>query len=92
MLKKLSQVSILTLLLSLVPLQVQTATAVDVLWNPGVGNDLNGAGAGLVPGAEIRNTGLLVYKENPDELIMKIIMNDTFEDKPFTGKGRNMSI
>jgi hypothetical protein len=92
MLKKLSQVSILTLLLSLVPLQVQTASAVDILWNPGISNDINGAGAGLVPGAGIRNTGLLVYKDNPDELIMKIIMNDTFEDKPFTGKGRNMAM
>jgi hypothetical protein len=92
MLKKLSQVSILTLFLSLVPLQVQSASAVEVLWNPGVGNSQIGAATGLVPGAGIRNTGLLVYKENPDELIMKIIMNDSFEDKPFTGKGRNMAM
>ena len=92
MFKKLNQVILFSLLVSLVPLQVQSASAVDVLWNPGVGNDLGDAGAGLVPGAGIRNTGLLVYKENPDELIMKIIMHETFEDKPFTGKGRNMAM
>lgn len=92
MFKKLNQVILFSLLVSLVPLQVQSASAVDVLWQPGVGNDLSDAGSGLVPGSKIRTTGLLVYKENPDELIMKIIMNDTFEDKPFTGKGRNMAM
>jgi len=35
---------------------------------------------------------LLVNKSNPDELIMKIIMSDSFEDKPFTSKGRNMAM
>lgn len=81
-----------SLLLSLVPVQIQTASAVDILWQPGVGNNLSASGEGLVPGARIRNTGLLVYKENPDELIMSIVMNDTFEDKPFTGKGRSMAM
>ena len=92
MLKKVSQVTLLALLLNLVPLNSQKANAIDVLWQPGVGNDLSAAGASLVPGAKIRTTGLLVYKENPDELIMKIIMDDTFEDKPFSGKGRNMAM
>jgi hypothetical protein len=66
--------------------------AVDILWNPGVSNDLAGGSANLVPGAKIRNTGLLVNKDNPDILIMKIIMNDSFEDKPFSSKGRNMAM
>jgi ligand-binding SRPBCC domain-containing protein len=42
--------------------------------------------------AEIRNTGLLVYKDNPDLLIMKIIMDESFEDRPFSDKGRNMAM
>ena len=92
MLKKFSQLALLALLWCILPTHFQTANAVDVLWQPGVGNDLNDTAPGLVPGAKIRETGLLVYKENPDELIMKIVMNDTFEDKPFTGKGRNMAM
>ena len=78
--------------MSLIPSNFQVANSSDILWNPGVGNELSGAGSGLVLGAGIRNTGLLVNKSNPDELIMQIIMNETFEDKPFTGKGRNLGM
>jgi len=67
-------------------------SANEILWNPGVGNDLSGKPANLVPGAAIRNTGLLVYKSNPDELIMKIVMNDSFEQKPFSSDERNMAM
>jgi ligand-binding SRPBCC domain-containing protein len=79
-------------LLSQLPPYTQNASAVDILWQPGVGNSLNGAQPGLVPGAGIRNTGLLVYKENPDLLIMTITMNESFEEKPFSAKGRNMAM
>lgn len=92
MLKRLSKFLFLALLIGQLPSNVQAASAVDILWQPGVANDLIGAGAGLVPGAGIRNTGLLVYKENPDLMIMKIIMSDSFEDKPFSSKGRNMAM
>ena len=90
--KKVLRICILSLLISSLPSNFHVANSVDILWNPGVSNDLGGTAVGLVPGAGIRNTGLLVYKSNPDELIMKIIMNDSFEDKPFTGKGRNMAM
>jgi hypothetical protein len=89
---KVLKVSLLSLVVSLIPSSFQSANSSEILWNPGIGNDLSGAGAGLVPGAGIRNTGLLVNKSNPDELIMKIIMSESFEDKPFSGKGRNMGI
>jgi len=92
MFQKILKVSLLSLVVSLLPSSFQSANAVDILWSPGVGNDLSGAVTGLVPGAGIRNTSLLVHKSNPDELIMKIIMNDSFEDKPFSGKGRNMAM
>jgi hypothetical protein len=92
MFKKVLKVSLLSLVLSLLPSSFQSVNAVDTLWNPGVSNDLSNAGTGLVPGAGIRNTGLLVNKSNPDELIMKIIMSDSFEDKPFSAKGRNMAM
>lgn len=92
MFQRVLKVSLLSLVVSLLPLSFQSASAVDILWNPGVSNDLSGVGAGLVPGADIRNTGLLVNKSNPDELIMKIFMIDSFEDKPFSGKGRNMAM
>jgi hypothetical protein len=92
MFQRVLKVSLLSLVVSLLPSSFQSANAVDILWNPAVGNDLSGAGTGLVPGAGIRNTGLLVNKSNPDELIMKIIMSESFEDKPFTGKGRNMAM
>jgi hypothetical protein len=89
---KVLKVSMLSLVVSLLPSSFQSAHADEILWNPGVANDLYRAGVGLVPGAAIKNTGLLVNKSNPDELIMKVIMGDSFEDKPFTGKGRNMSM
>ena len=82
----------LSLVVSLLPSSFQSAHADEILWNPGVANDLFRGGAGLVPGAGIRNTGLLVNKSNPDELIMKVIMSDSFEDKPFSGKGRNIAM
>jgi hypothetical protein len=83
---------LLSLVLSFLPTGFHSANAADVLWNPSFGNDLSGATAGLVPGASIRQTGLLVYRSNPDELIMKIIMSDSFEEKPFSGKGRNLGM
>jgi hypothetical protein len=92
MFQKILKVSLLSLVVSLLPSSFQSANSTEILWNPGVSNNLSGAGAGLVPGAGIRNTGLLVNKSNPDELIMKIIMSESFEDKPFTGKGRNMAM
>jgi hypothetical protein len=85
-------VSIISLIISLLPSNIQVAGSTEILWNPGVSNSLPNASSGLVPGAGIKNTGLLVYKANPDELIMKIIMSESFEDKPFSGKGRNMAM
>jgi len=92
MFQRVLKVSLLSLVVSLLPSSFQSVNAVDILWNPGVSNEISNAGTGLVPGAGIRNTGLLVNKSNPDELIMKVIMNDSFEDKPFSGKGRNMAM
>jgi hypothetical protein len=91
MLRNIVKVTLLSLLVSLLPSSFQSANAVDILWNPGVSNDISSPPS-LVPGAGIRNTGLLVNKSNPDELIIKIIMIDTFEDKPFSGKGRNLGM
>jgi hypothetical protein len=92
MLTKVLKITLLSLLLGLLPPSLQSVNAGDILWNPGVSNDLYGAGSGLVPGARIKNTNLLVEKSNPDELIMKVVMSESFEDKPFTGKGRNMAM
>ena len=92
MFQRILKVGLLSLVVSLLPSNFQVANSNEILWNPNTGNDLSGAGAGLVPGAGIRNTNLLVYKSNPDELIIRTIMNDSFEDKPFTGKGRNMGV
>jgi hypothetical protein len=92
MFQKSLKVILFLLIVSLLPSNFQIANSTEILWNPAISNDLSGAGAGLVPGAGIRNTGLLVNRSNPDELIMKIIMNESFEDKPFTGKGRNMAM
>jgi len=92
MFQKVSKVILLSLIVSLLPPNIQVANSNEILWNPGISNGLYDAGSGLVPGAKIRNTGLLIYKSNPDELIMKIIMSDSFEDKPFSGKGRNMAM
>ena len=92
MFQKRIKVILLTLIVSLIPSNFQVANSSDILWNPGVSNGLYNSEAGLVPGAKIRNTGLLVNKSNPDELIMKIFMDESFEDKPFTGKGRNMAM
>ena len=68
------------------------SSASEILWNPGISNSLADKPSNLVPGAAIRNTGLLVNRANPDELIMKIVMNDGFEQKPFSSGNRNMAM
>lgn len=91
MFQKSLKVILLSLIVSLLPSNFQVANSNEILWNPGLGSDINSP-PNLVPGAKIRNTGMLVYKSNPDELIMKIIMNDSFEQMPFSGKGRNLGM
>jgi len=91
-LKKVIRIILLSIILTLMPFSFQSATSAEILWNPNTGNSLANTRPGLVPGAGIRGTNLLVYKENPDELIMRIIMNESFEDKPFSGKGRNIAM
>ena len=92
MFQKILKVSLLSLVVSLLPSNFQVANSTEILWNPGLSNDLDSYGKVLLPGVKIRNTGFLVYKQNPDELIMQIIMDQSFEDRPFSGKGRNMAM
>ena len=91
MFKNLVRGLILSLVLSIIPSNFQVANSTEILWNPGLGNDFY-TPENLVPGAKIRNTGVLIYKSNPDELIMKVVMDDSFEDKPFTSKGRYLAM
>jgi hypothetical protein len=91
MIQKAFKVAILSLIISLLPSNIQVANSNEILWNPGLGSSINSP-SNLVPGAKIRTTGMLVYKSNPDELIMKIIMSDSFEQMPFSGKGRNLGM
>jgi len=92
MFKKVSKAILLSLIISLLPVNIQVANSTEILWNPGLSNDLDTYGKDLIPGTKIRNTNFIVYKSNPDELIMKIIMDQSFEDRPFSGKGRNMAM
>jgi hypothetical protein len=89
---KVLKVSLLSLIVSVLPSNFQVANSTEILWNPGLSNDLDTYGKDLIPGTKIRNTNFLVYKQNPDELIMKIIMDQSFEDRPFSGKGRNIAM
>ena len=76
MFKNLVRGLILSLVLSIIPSNFQVANSTEILWNPGLGNDFY-TPENLVPGAKIRNTGVLIYKSNPDELIMKVVMDDS---------------
>ena len=77
--------------LSVLPLNIQVANSNEILWGPSFGNDVYKPD-NLVPGAEIRAVRPLVYKSNPDEIIFKITMAESFEDKPFTNKGRYLAL
>jgi hypothetical protein len=90
--QKILKVILLSLVVTLLPSNFQVANATEILWNPGLSNNLDSYGKDLIPGTKIRNTGFLIYKQNPDELIMQIIMDQSFEDMPFSGKGRNMAM
>lgn len=91
--KKVSKILLLALIFSTIIVRFEVANSNEILWNPGVANDLSGSKIGLVPGAKIRNTGILVNKPDPDELIMKVIMNESFEDRPFSSSiGRNLGM
>lgn len=92
MFKRILKLGLLSLVVSLLPSNFQVANSTEILWNPGLSNDLDTYGKDLIPGTKIRNTNFLVYKQNPDELIMKIIMDQSFEDRPFSGKGRNIAM
>lgn len=92
MFQKVFKAILLSLIVSLLPVNIQVANSTEILWNPGLSNDLDTYGKVLIPGTKIRNTNFIVYKSNPDELIMKIIMDQSFEDRPFSGKGRNMAM
>ena len=82
---------IMVFVLSVLPLNIQVANSNEILWGPSFSNDLYKPDK-LVPGAEIRAVRPLVYKSNPDEMIFKIIMAESFEDKPFTNKGRYLAL
>lgn len=92
MLKRLSKLLLFITLFNLMPSNFQAANADEILWNPGLGVNLEPKPENLVPGAQIRGLGLLVYKSNPDKLIMKIVMNNSFEEAPFSNKGRNIAM
>jgi len=89
--QKILRVILLSFIISLLSSNIQVANSNEILWNPGLGSDINSP-PNLIPGAKIRNTGMLVYKSNPDELIMKVTMSDSFEQMPFSGKGRNLGM
>jgi hypothetical protein len=86
-----SKLVIMVFLLSVLPSNFQVANSNEILWGPNFGNDAYRP-SNLVPGAEIRSVRPLVYKSNPDEMIFKITMVDSFEDKPFTNKGRYLAL
>ena len=92
MFQKILKVILLSLVVSLLPSNFQVANSTEILWNPSLSNNLPNRPLTLVPGAGIRNTGMLVNKSNPDELIMSVIMSESLEDKPFSGKGRNIAM
>ena len=85
------KVGLFSLVVSLIPSNFQTANANEILWNPTLSGDWDKP-ADLVPGAELRNQGIKVYKSNPDEIILQIQMAQSFEDRPFSAKGRNIAM
>ena len=85
------KVGLFSLVVSLIPSNFQTANANEILWNPSLPGDWDQP-ADLVPGAELRSQGVKVYKSNPDEMIFQIQMAQSFEDRPFSGKGRNIAM
>jgi hypothetical protein len=91
MFQKMSNVVILSVIMSLLSSNFQTANANEILWNPSLSGSWDKP-ADLVPGAEIRNQGVKVYKSNPDEMILQIQMAQGFEDRPFSGKGRDIAM
>ena len=85
------KVGLFSLVVSLIPSNFQTANANEILWNPTLSGDWDKP-ADLVPGAGLRSQGVKVYKSNPDEMIFQIQMAQSFEDRPFSGKGRNIAM
>lgn len=91
MLQRVLKIILLSLVVSLIPSNFQTANANEILWNPTLSGDWDKP-ADLVPGAALRQQGVKVYKSNPDEMILQIQMAQSFEDRPFSGKGRNLAM
>jgi hypothetical protein len=91
MLSRFSKLVIMVFLLSVLPSNFQVANSNVILWGPSFGNELY-TPPNLPPSAKIRSVQPLVYQSNPDEMIFKIVMADSFEDKPFTNKGRYLGL
>ena len=85
------KVAVLSVLLSLLPSTSQIAHASEILWNPDLGT-FSDVPANLVPGAKMQGINVVVYKSNPDEIIFEIQMAESFEDKPFSNKGRYLAM
>ena len=82
---------IIVFLLSALPSNFQVANANEILWEPGIGS-FTEAPANLVPGAKMQGISAVVYKSNPDEMILKIQMAESFEDRPFSNNGRYLAM
>lgn len=85
------KIAVLSVLLNVLPYTSQIAHASEILWNPGLAT-YDDAPANLVPGAKMQDLNVVVYKSNPDEMILKIQMAESFEDKPFNNKGRYLAM
>jgi len=68
-----------------------TATADNLLWESPL-SGVSTAPLNIPKSATLRGLGTSIYQSNPDELIFKIVMAGSLEEKPFQSSSRDLTI
>ena len=89
--RKVKTVAVLIIALVSLTLNPTTANADSLLWESPL-SAISTAPVGIPISATLRGLKTSIYQSNPDELIFKIIMAGTLEDKPFESNSRDLTV
>jgi hypothetical protein len=89
--KKIKNVASLLIVSVSLILNPITANAESLLWESPL-SGVSTAPLDIPKSATLRGLGTSIYQSNPDELIFKIVMAGTLEEKPFQSSSRDLTV
>ena len=91
MIRKMTNKVIITFVVGLLVSHPQAVQAQDLLWQSPL-SGVSTAPLNLPLNATMRGVSASIYNNNPDELVFKIIMSNTFEKQPFSSNLRDLTV